>query len=267
MGLLHVIAAAAAVAAPGAAPPANAPLPATAAGYVDALAEVRPVARAAAREWDGRRPVPEPLELYALYGQRLGNALADDRALRLKVIPRLPRRERGAVRDEVQALVGLGRLARGWPVRPKRDYKTGKAEDAVTLWRFYGAAKRRFGVTRSTLAAVNLLESSLNRLRSDSVAGAQGPMQFIPSTWAAYGLGGDIDDPRDAILGAANYLHANGAPADLDNALLRYNPSTAYVEAIKRFERRMRSFAAFRFYYARSLFVRGKNGRVRLTGP
>ncbi|MEJ7891178.1 MAG: lytic transglycosylase domain-containing protein [Solirubrobacteraceae bacterium] len=264
MGLLHVILAAAAMTAP---PPVNAPLPANATGYVDALTEVRPLARAAASEWDGNRPVPEPLELYALYGQRLSNELADDRALRRKVIPRLPERERGAVRDEAQALAGLGRLARGWPVQAKRAYTTGPAESAVKLWRYYGAAKRRFGVARSTLAAVNLLESSLNRLRSNSVAGAQGPMQFIPSTWAAYGLGGDIRDPRDAILGAANYLKANGAPRDNENALLRYNPSSLYVDAILRYERRMRSFAAFRFYYARSLFVRGKNGRVRLTGP
>ena len=54
-------------------------------------------------------------------------------------------------------------------------------------------------------------------------------MQFMPATWAAYGLGGDIADPRDAILGAANYLHANGAPGDETRALYRYNPSSHYV--------------------------------------
>jgi membrane-bound lytic murein transglycosylase B len=36
----------------------------------------------------------------------------------------------------------------------------------------------------------------------------------MPATWRAYGLGGDIQDPRDAILGAANYLRANGARRD-----------------------------------------------------
>ena len=265
MGLLHVVAAAAAIAAP---PPANAPLPAGPGAYVAALEEVRPAQRAAARAWNGKRPVPRDLELYALYEQRISYKLADDRALARKVIPRLAGRERWAVRDQVRAQRDLEKLARGWPAKPASAYRTGKAEDATTLWRFYGRGKRRFGVTRSTLAAINLLESSLNRLRSNSVAGAQGPMQFIPSTWEAYGMGGDVRDPRDAILGAANYLHANGAPKDLDNALYRYNPSWLYVDAVKRYERRMRSFAAFRFYYARSLFVRAPGGgRTRLTGP
>ena len=56
-------------------------------------------------------------------------------------------------------------------------------------------------------------------------------MQFMPATWAAYGLGGDIHDPRDAILGAANYLRANGAPGESRRALYHYNPSQLYVEA------------------------------------
>ena len=46
------------------------------------------------------------------------------------------------------------------------------------------------------LAAVNLVESAFGRMRNNSTAGAQGPMQFIPSTWAAYGMGGDVRDPR-----------------------------------------------------------------------
>jgi membrane-bound lytic murein transglycosylase B len=66
-------------------------------------------------------------------------------------------------------------------------------------------------------------------------------MQFIPSTWAAFGLGGDIRDTEDAILGAANYLHANGAPGDERRALYRYNPSDDYVDAVSRYTRRMRA--------------------------
>jgi len=87
-------------------------------------------------------------------------------------------------------------------------------------------------VSPTLLAAVNLVESAFGRLRNDSVAGAQGPMQFIPATWRAYGLGGNVQDPHDAILGAANYLHANGAPADEARALLHYNPSPLYVTAV-----------------------------------
>jgi soluble lytic murein transglycosylase-like protein len=265
VGLLHVVAVAAVIAAP---PPEGAPLPDGPREYAHALATVRPLQRAAAREWDGRRPVPRDLERYALYEQRMVFALAGDRALLRTVLARLPGRERWAVRDEARAQMDLNALARGWPVRHKSEYRTGKALPATTLWRFYGQAKRRFGVQRSLLAAVNLLESSLNRLRSNSVAGAQGPMQFMPATWDAYGMGGDVHDPRDAIMGAANYLHANGAPRDKARALYRYNPSDLYVDALLRFERRMRSFAAFRFYYARSLFVRARGGgHKKLTGP
>jgi hypothetical protein len=57
-------------------------------------------------------------------------------------------------------------------------------------------------------------------------------MQFIPSTWEAYGLGGDVTIPRDAILGAANYLAASGGPSDMRKALYAYNPSNAYVWAV-----------------------------------
>src|SRR5207249_10235221 len=90
------------------------------------------------------------------------------------------------------------------------------------------------------LAAVNFVESAFNKLRNNSAAGAQGPMQFIPATWRAYGLGGDVRDPHDAILGAANYLHANGAPRDNRRALFRYNPSSLYVDAVIRYAREIR---------------------------
>ena len=59
-------------------------------------------------------------------------------------------------------------------------------------------------------AAVNLVESAFGRVGNTSSAGAQGPMQFLPATWKAYGLGGDIHSPRDAVLGAGNYLHQSG---------------------------------------------------------
>lgn len=251
---------------PAGAPATDAPLPRSAAAFADAFARVRPRQRSAAATWDGERPVPDELAAYALYEQRMTFALADSKRLRRRAIPLIVRRERAGVRDEVRAQVDLQRLARGWPV--KRDYKTGQAQAATALWRHYGRGRRRFGVDRGLLAAVNLVESSLNRLRSDSVAGAQGPMQFIRPTWEAYGLGGDVHDPRDAILGAANYLHANGAPGDDAGALYHYNPSKLYVDAVLRYARHMRTAAGFRFYYARSLFVRARGGgHRRLTGP
>jgi membrane-bound lytic murein transglycosylase B len=101
------------------------------------------------------------------------------------------------------------------------------------------------------LAAVNLVESSFGRLRNNSVAGAQGPMQFMPATWASYGRGGNVHDPRDAILGAARFLRAGGAPADNRSALYRYNPSPLYVTAVSRYARVIRrDLRAFFVLYA-----------------
>ena len=46
--------------------------------------------------------------------------------------------------------------------------------------------------------------------------GAQGPLQFMPGTWATYGVDGngdgvsDINNAADAIHGAANYIAAHG---------------------------------------------------------
>ena len=112
------------------------------------------------------------------------------------------------------------------------------------------------------------MESAFGRVRSASEAGARGPMQFLPSTWREYGMGGDIDNPRDSILAAANYLRRAGAPADIDRALFAYNHSSAYVRAIRRFAQRMRADPrTFLSYYAWQVFVRTPTGVRRLTGP
>jgi membrane-bound lytic murein transglycosylase B len=118
------------------------------------------------------------------------------------------------------------------------------------------------------LAAVNFVESAFGRVLSSSSAGAQGPMQFLPSTWRRYGLGGNVHDPHDAILGAANYLRTNGAPRRAWQALYRYNPSTLYVEAVLRYARQMtRDPRAYYAYYCWQVFQRTPRGDLRLTGP
>ncbi|WP_030385459.1 lytic murein transglycosylase, partial [Streptomyces sp. NRRL S-241] len=72
---------------------------------------------------------------------------------------------------------------------------------------------------------------------------AVGPMQFIPSTWAAWGQDADGDGRRnpnnvhDAALAAARYLCAGNrdlrADADLDRAVLSYNRSTEYLRTVR----------------------------------
>ena len=86
-------------------------------------------------------------------------------------------------------------------------------------------------------------------------------MQFLPGTWRAYGLGGDVHDPRDAILGAANFLRASGAPRNLRRALYAYNPSSLYVDAVLAYGRVMRrDVRAFYGFHAWQVFVRTRSG-------
>ncbi|MDZ5620818.1 transglycosylase SLT domain-containing protein [Nocardioides sp. HM23] len=101
------------------------------------------------------------------------------------------------------------------------------------LLRFYREGERTYGVSWEVLAAINLVETGFGKIRGLSTAGAQGPMQFIPSTWAAYGEG-DINDPHDSILAAARYLAANGGDtaAGIESALYRYNNHPGYVAGI-----------------------------------
>lgn len=81
-------------------------------------------------------------------------------------------------------------------------------------------------------SAIHLVETRMGRIHGTSSAGAQGPMQFIPETWASYGEG-DVTDDHDAIQAAARYLASRGAPTDMDRALYSYNNDDRYVAAIK----------------------------------
>ena len=211
----------------------------------------------------GRPPLD--VTLWALYEQRLVIVLTERARLAASVLRRLPPTVAGPLRSE---LLARGELARLSTPRPRSAFRTGPAEPAAQLRTYYGEAQRRFHVAWYVLAAVNSVESAFNKLRNASTAGAQGPMQFIPATWRVYGLGGNVHDPHDAILGAANYLHANGAPADYARALYHYNPSRLYVDAVLRYASWIRDDRrAYLVLYSRQVFVRTPRGLVRLTAP
>ena len=220
----------------------------------------------AVRRWDAAGAVPLDVTYLALYHQRMLRLMTARRALGDATLMRLPGDVRGEARDTVIGRRHLAAIPRSLGRLPPIRVTT--AAPAAELRRDYAAAQRRFGVPWSILAAVNFVESSFGRVRSASEAGARGPMQFLPSTWRRYGMGGDIEDPHDAILGAANYLHHAGAPQDIDRALFAYNHSTSYVLAIRRFAGRMRADErTFLAYYAWQVFVRTRHGVRRLTGP
>ena len=141
-------------------------------------------------------------------------------------------------------------------------------QPAGVLLDSFKQAEQKFHVSWEVLASVNYIESKFGRVKSASYAGAQGPMQFLPSTWQRYGMGGDIHDPHDAIMGAANYLQASGAPGDYRTALYHYNPSWAYVDAILLYARRMtKDSHAYYAFYNWQVFVATTSGDKRLTGP
>jgi hypothetical protein len=248
-------------------PPApDQPLPRDPAALAGALTATTRQLRGEIEAWRGSGPTPEAVTLLALYQQRTYRLIARRRALGDAVLRRLPPDVRGEARDTIRGRRALLAIPASGTLRPK--IRTAEPAPAAGLRAYYAEAQRRFGVGWHVLAAVNFVETGFGRLRNESTAGARGPMQFMPATWRAYGLGGDIRNPRDAILGAAHYLHANGAPRSYRRALLHYNPSAHYVDAVLDFARRMRADdRAFYAYYAWQVYVR-RDGRVRrVTGP
>jgi hypothetical protein len=151
-----------------------------------------------------------------------------------RVLPLLPGALAAQWRRLTTAERDLLRLSKG---AHHRKLKVGPPPPLSDLVSFYREANQRYGVGWNYLAAIHLVETKFGRVRSDSVAGAKGPMQFIPSTWRIYGNGGDIHDPHDAILAAANLLHHNGAPPRYGQALRAYNDSGLYVDAVTRYAR------------------------------
>lgn len=104
----------------------------------------------------------------------------------------------------------------------------------------YLRAQNTYGVNALILKAVHTVEtgrSGSTGLTNHSGSGAQGPMQFLPSTWRRHGVDGngdgiaDINNVEDAIFSAAAYLKACGYP-DVKKALWGYNPSTSYFNKV-----------------------------------
>jgi transglycosylase-like protein with SLT domain len=113
--------------------------------------------------------------------------------------------------------------------------------------RLYEQAAQRYGLDWAVLAGIGKVECDHGRDPDPSctqegamnAAGAGGPMQFLASTWARYGVDADGEgapnrwDPADAIYGAANYLRASGAPGDYEQAIFAYNKASWYVAEVE----------------------------------
>jgi membrane-bound lytic murein transglycosylase B len=179
------------------------------------------------------QPPPAELTAEAGYLQATVRSLAGRPRLARSTIELLSAPLAGEIRELTAAARDLHRLSAGWP---PHHVKSGDPKALSELEKYYAAARHRYGVGPHYLAAIHHVESKFGRVKSNSVSGAQGPMQFLPSTWQIYGHG-DIHNDHDAILAAANLLHHAGAPGNYARALLAYNPSRLYVDAVQRYAR------------------------------
>ncbi|MHB8670897.1 MAG: C40 family peptidase [Acidimicrobiales bacterium] len=116
----------------------------------------------------------------------------------------------------------------------------------VQLALYRAAAETCPGLPWAVLAAIGKVESDHGRSNEPGVhyganqAGAEGPMQFLPATFAAYAVAGtgagdlDVYEPTDAVFSAARYLCANGGgdAARLHDAIFAYNHAEWYVQDV-----------------------------------
>lgn len=255
---------------PASLPAPDAPIPSSPGRLADELGMTTFALRAAIDGWvEGEglsAPPPRDVRLLAFHQQRVYWALTEDPGLARLTIPRLPATLAGEARANIQAGADIRSLVT--PIDGEITLRTQRPEPAEDLLAYYREAEERFGVEWEVLAAVNYVESRFGRARSASPAGAQGPMQFLPETWREYGMGGDIRDAHDAILGAANFLSSGGAPRRYRRALYYYNHAWPYVDAILLYARQMmRDPRDYLAYYNWPVVVLTTDGPEHLTGP
>jgi len=168
--------------------------------------------------------------------------LAGYASIEAAVIALLPVALRGPFENAIAALHSIYILAgidQYYLVNVHFLHPYGDAAPVSSLRSFYLDAYQQYGVDPSYLASINYIESNFGRINGPSSAGALGPMQFEPGTWAEYGQG-NVMDPHASILGAARYLAANGAPVNMRNAIYHYNLDYNYVDAVEFFARAYR---------------------------
>ena len=221
--------------APPAAPPSSGPVPG--ASTVDAASVAASLANAERAIRDPGTGTGE-LEKAGRVQQDAYRALVDHPEWMPQVLRTVPASLQETVRANVSA--GTELRALGKPRTALPPWRIVAPAPAQELLGHYKATEAALGIPWQYLAAIHLVETRMGRIRGTSVAGAQGPMQFLPATWSRYGNGGDINSNRDAIFGAARLLAANGGPGNMGNALYRYNPTPRYVNAVTAYAGQMR---------------------------
>ena len=171
-------------------------------------------------------------ELLADHATARALGASPDRVLLLAA----PERRMAGLKQAVGAVVGADaelKVLRAPPVTRKRP--------STYRELYIASAAYCPGLRWQVLASIGQIESGHGRNVGPSSAGALGPMQFMPATWASYGVDGDGDgkadimNPYDAVPAAALYLCRNGAGAggqSLYDAIYAYNHADWYVQEV-----------------------------------
>jgi membrane-bound lytic murein transglycosylase B len=213
---------------------------------------------------DGR--TTESTRSFGRRQQRAYRALAAHPEWTATTVAAVPADLQAAVQANVDAGAALASLTPSDTEAPTAfpDWEILAPEPAAALRSYYGEAAQATGIPWAYLAAIHLVETRVGRIHGLSSAGAQGPMQFIPETWASYGAG-DINSNHDAIQAAGRYLASRGGPADMDRALFAYNNDDRYVEAVKAYASVLLDDPkAFDGYYQWQVFYAKRDGTYLL---
>jgi murein DD-endopeptidase MepM/ murein hydrolase activator NlpD len=152
-----------------------------------------------------------------------------------EVAPRPPRRDDGSPTrsNPTLSIAQPGAAPIGVP-----NFMIDQFQIPPFLLPIYQACGTQYGIPWQVLASINRIETAFGTNLNVSSAGAMGWMQFIPSSWRAYGTDANRDgrkdpyNPVDAICAAARYLKAAGAEQDLRRAIFAYNHADWYVDEV-----------------------------------
>jgi Transglycosylase SLT domain len=160
----------------------------------------------------------------------------------------------GTLQNEVTQILGASgrievlrsqQLPATAPSSPAPSASTGATSTRPTSYlQLFQASAADYcpGLSWTVLAAIAQIESADGQNDGPSSAGALGPMQFLPSTWAVWGIDAfgetgppDVMDPYDAVPSAARMLCADGAAGGgtaLSDAIFDYNHADWYVSEV-----------------------------------
>ncbi len=150
----------------------------------------------------------------------------------------------GAAADTFRVVQGHARVRSGsLPLSPQSGVvpftvTQDGAMSFAALLPIWQAAGNSYGIPWEVLAAINKVETGFGRNLGPSSAGAIGWMQFMPSTWARWGIDAngdgvaDPNNPTDAIFSAARYLAGCGGQLDIARAVYCYNHASWYVNEV-----------------------------------